>query len=79
MDQFAGHLADKNGRVVISQVEDGAVNAELFDKRVFIRSSVADGANDAEKVDAGDGLFVYKLLHCPGKDLGDSQRSSDGR
>jgi hypothetical protein len=78
VDKFAGHLADEYGWVMITEVKDGVVDTKLLDEGVFILGGIADGAQNAKKVYACNGLLMHKLLHRAGEDLRHSQRSSDG-
>jgi hypothetical protein len=43
---------------MVLEMKNGVVDAEALDESAIFVAGVADGAEDAEEVDAGDGIFV---------------------
>jgi hypothetical protein len=72
-------LADEDGGVLFRKVTDGVIDAEALDEATFLVGGVADRAEDAEEVEARDGVFVAKLLNGAREDLGDGEGGGDGR
>lgn len=60
-------------------MDDGVVDAELADKGAFFLCGITNIPKNAEKIQAGNSVFVTELLHRAGEDFGDSQRCCNRR
>jgi hypothetical protein len=63
-------LADEDGAVVLDEGADALVAAEGADEVAAFLFGVADCAEDAEEVEAGDGVFVGEFLFGALEDFG---------
>lgn len=64
---------------MFGEVGDGGVEAVGGDEVAVFVAGVADGADDAEEVEADEGLFGLQLVDCAGEEGGVGEGSGDGR